>query len=43
MNTIQLSGVVHTRGESLQGRLRDVQTHRMTLALAYMLHHLSAT
>ena len=43
MNTTQLSGVVYTGGESLQGGLRDVQTHGMTLALAYVLHHLSAT
>jgi len=39
----KLSGVVHTGGESLQDRLRDVWTCRITLALAYMLHHLFVT
>jgi len=38
-----MSGVVHTGGESPQDGLRDVQTYRMTLALAYVLHYLSAT
>jgi len=37
-----MSGVVHTRDVSLQSGLRDVQTYRMTLASAYMLHYLSA-
>jgi len=37
-----VSGAVHTRGESLQDRLRDIWTCRMTLASAYMLYHLSA-
>ena len=36
-------GTVHTGGESLQGGLKDVQTCGMTLALAYVLYHLSAT
>jgi len=31
-----------TRGESLRNRLGDVQTSGMTLALAYVLCHLSA-
>jgi len=35
--------MAHTRDGSLQSRLRDVQTCRKTLALAYVLHHLSAT
>ena len=39
---IQMSGVVHTKGESLQDGLRDVWTCRTTLASAYVLHHLSA-
>jgi len=34
---IILSGAVHTRGESLQEGLGDVQTCRMTLASAYVL------
>ena len=38
-----LSNVVHTGSESLQDRLGDMQTCRMTLASAYMLHCLSAT
>ena len=33
---------VYTRSESLQDGLRDMWTCGMTLALAYMLHHLSA-
>jgi len=37
-----LSGAVHTRGESLWNWLGDVQTYGTTLALAYVLHHLSA-
>jgi len=36
-----VSDVVHTRGESPQDGLRDVQTCGMTLALAYMLYYLS--
>ena len=39
---IWVSDVVHTRGESLQDGLEDVQTCGMTLASAYMLCHLSA-
>jgi len=35
-------GVVHTGGESLQEGLGDVQTCRMTLALAYVLRYLSS-
>jgi len=42
ISLIILSGMVHTRVESLQGGLRDVQTHRLTLASAYMLCYLSA-
>ena len=38
----KMSGAVHTRSESLQDGLRDVQTYRMTLALAYVLRRLSA-
>ena len=37
-----LSGVVHTRSESPQDELRVVQTCKITLASAYVLHHLSA-
>jgi len=37
-----MSGMVHTKGKSLQDRLRDVWTCGMTLASAYMLHCLSA-
>jgi len=37
-----LLDVVHTRGESLQDGLRDVQTCRTTLVLAYILCYLSA-
>jgi len=33
----QLSGAVHTKGESPQDGFRDVQTCRTTLALAYVL------
>ena len=33
--------VVYTGGESPQNRLRDIQTCKMTLALVYMLCHLS--
>ena len=33
--------MVHTRDKSLQDRLGDVQTCRMTLALAYILYYLS--
>jgi len=36
-----LSGAVHTRRESPQNELRDVWTCGMTLALAYVLYHLS--
>ena len=36
-----MSDIVYTRDKSLQDRLRDVQTCRMTLASAYILHHLS--
>ena len=39
---IILSGAVHTEGESLQDGLRDIQTHWMALASAYMLYCLSA-
>jgi len=35
--------MVHTRGESPQSGLRNVQTYGITLALAYMLHCLSTT
>ena len=38
---ISISGVVHTGGESLQDGLRDVQTYKITLASAYVLHCLS--
>ena len=34
-------GMVHTRSESLQDKLRDVQTCEITLALAYVLCCLS--
>ena len=34
--------MVHTRDESLQDVLGDIQTYRMTLASAYVLHYLSA-
>ena len=37
-----LSGAVHTRGESPQDGLGDVQNCRIILALAYMLYYLSA-
>ena len=37
-----LSGTVHTGNESLQDGLGDMQTHKMTLASAYVLHCLSA-
>ena len=37
-----LPDVVHTGDENLQDRLRDMQTCGITLALAYVLHHLSA-
>ena len=36
-------GVVYTRSESLQDRLRDVWTYGTTLTLAYVLCHLSVT
>ena len=39
---IILSGMVHTRGESLQDGLRDMWTCGMTLASAYVLYCLSA-
>jgi len=35
-----MSGVVHTGGESLQDELRVVWTCGTTLALAYVLRHL---
>jgi len=35
--------MVYTRNENPQSGLRDVQTCRMALASAYVLHHLSAT
>ena len=35
-----LLDVVHTRGKSPQDRLRDVQTCRITLVSAYVLHYL---
>ena len=38
-----LSGIVYTRDENLQSRLGNVQTYRITLALAYILYCLSAT
>jgi len=37
-----VSGVVHTEGESLQDKLRDVWTCKITLASAYVLCCLSA-
>ena len=37
-----MSDTVHTGGESLWEGLGDVQTCGMTLALAYVLYHLSA-
>jgi len=39
---VGISGMVHTRDESLQDVLGDIQTYRMTLASAYVLHYLSA-
>ena len=42
-STNNISDAVHTRGENPWGRLRDMQTHKTTLALAYMLHCLSTT
>ena len=36
-------GVVHTRGKSLQSWLGDVQTYKITLALAYILCYLTTT
>jgi len=39
----EVSGVVHTGVESLQGGLGDVWTCRIILASAYVLHCLSAT
>ena len=39
---ISLSGVVYTRGESLQDSFRDMQTYGITLASAYVLCYLSA-
>jgi len=42
MDLAGVSGIVHTRGESLQDGLRDVWTCETTLALAYVLHCLSA-
>jgi len=40
---VLMLGMVHTRGESLWDKLRDVWTCGMTLASAYVLCHLSAT
>ena len=42
-NLERVSGTVHTGNGSLQSRLGDVWTCRMTLASAYILCHLSAT
>ena len=39
--TTMISGMVHTGGESLLDRLKDVQTCRTTLVSAYILCHLS--
>jgi len=41
MNSLIMSGTVHTGGESLQDRLKVVQTCGTTLASAYILYHLS--
>ena len=41
-NIRDMSGTVHTGGESLQSRLRNIWTYGMTLASAYMLHYMSA-
>ena len=41
MFNMSMSDAVHTRGESLQDRLGDVQTCKMILASAYILYHLS--
>ena len=38
----KVSDAVHTEGKSLQDSLRNMQTCGMTLASAYVLHHLSA-
>jgi len=38
-----LLGAVHIGGESLQDGLGNVQTYGTILALAYVLHYLSAT
>jgi len=38
---IILSDMIHTRGESLQDGLEDIQTCGITLASAYMLCYLS--
>ena len=38
----KLSGTVHIRNESLQSRLRDMWTCKITLASTYILCHLSA-
>ena len=35
--------MVHTRDESLQDGLGDLQTCKITLASAYVLHYLSTT
>ena len=35
--------MVHTRGESPQGKLGNVQTYGMTLASAYILYYLFTT
>ena len=39
---IILLGMVHTRSESLWNWLKDAQTCGITLALAFVLYHLSA-
>ena len=40
---VELSGIFHTRDESSQSELRDMQTCETTLALAYVLCYLSTT
>ena len=41
-NSVSILGMVHTGSESLQDRLRDIQTCEMILASAYVLCCLSA-
>jgi len=41
VSLIILSNMVHTRGESLQDGVGDAWTYRITLALTYILCHLS--